>query len=420
MSTTLQKVKEEFSKHLSLSDDTAIDMILATLVGNLLLTRDPLWLLIVAPPSAGKSSFVAPCSGLKETKFIDDISERTLLSSYKLKGKNMSLLTAMKVAGQKIMVFSDFSSILSKNPVQSGEILAQMRRLYDGRLEKATGTGEVSFHGRVGYLGCATPTFYSFLEGRMALGDRFIYYWMNGASADEVRKKKSENLMKRLSAKQIEDTMAPLYKDYFDSVVSFQEEKGMPEFVITPEQEDRIHYATDFAVKGKAQIKYDFKTKKPVDIPEISGTGRDLEAFYTLLQTLQLMDAAEAGTVLVPVSDARIELVEKCAYSSINRTRRKVMEALARSDTGSMSASEIGMTENFGLEGDFVKIYLYPLNAVGLVGKQKKGGEYVFYLADDTTRDFVRRMAGKVKDPKLKSADREESGQAKINIDEAW
>ena len=194
----------------------------------------------------------------------------------------------------------------------------------------------------------------------------------------------------------------------------------MPDFTLTAEQEDRIHYATDFAVKGKAQIKYDFKTKKPVDIPEISGTGRDLEAFYTLLQTLQFMDAFEVGNLATPVSDARIELIEKCAYSSINRTRRKVMEALANCADGQMSASEIGMTENFGLEGEFVKIYLYPLNAVGLVGKMKKGGEYVFYLADDKTRDFVRRMSAKVKDPKLKSADREEGGQAKIDIDEKW
>ena len=115
----LSELKEEFKKYIVMSDDTILDIIFATLVGNLLIDQDPLWLMVVAPSSAGKTTLIAPCAGIRAVTFVDDLTEKTLLSGYKVKGRDMSLL---KKIGSGIMAFSDFTSILSKNPVSRGEI----------------------------------------------------------------------------------------------------------------------------------------------------------------------------------------------------------------------------------------------------------------------------------------------------------
>ncbi len=51
--TKLADIKKEFEKYIVLKDPYAIDVILATLIGNALIQRDPLWLMIVAPSSGG-------------------------------------------------------------------------------------------------------------------------------------------------------------------------------------------------------------------------------------------------------------------------------------------------------------------------------------------------------------------------------
>src|SRR5258708_6234473 len=90
--TTLDDIKKEFEKYIILKDRTAIDIVLATLIGNALISRDPLWLMVVAPSSGGKSTLLAPCTAVPAVYFLDDLTEKTFLSGYKLKGKEVSLL----------------------------------------------------------------------------------------------------------------------------------------------------------------------------------------------------------------------------------------------------------------------------------------------------------------------------------------
>ena len=157
----LKEIKEKWSEFLILKDDKCIDVILATLIGNMLLDKDPIWMLIVSPSSGGKSTLLSPTVDISNVHFIDDLTEKTLLSGYKVKGKNASLL---QMIGSGMMVFSDFTSILTKNPVTKGEILSQLKLVYDRKVSKFTGTGGVKWEGKIGVLAGSTPDIYSHLE----------------------------------------------------------------------------------------------------------------------------------------------------------------------------------------------------------------------------------------------------------------
>ena len=386
----MRDLKVEFEKYIVIKDRWILDVVLGTLVGNALIERDPVWSMIVAPSSGGKTTVIAPCVGIPSVFFVDDLTEKTLLSGYKVRGKEASLL---KIIGSGIMAFSDFTSILSKNPVSKGEILTQLKLVYDRKITKYTGTGGIQWEGKIGFIGAATPDIYYHLESGRSMGERFLYYWMEQPTDDEVATKQAGV---DISAKQITEVMQEHYKAYMIGLREWVEKNGTPELSMTKEQRLKVREASIFCVSAKATVHTNFKTGKVDQIPSKAGVGRDNKAFETVLHTLQLMDCYEANDKSVVVSEDRIKLVQKCAYSSINRERRKVLEILVSSDK-ELTASEIGTKHGLGLEKDSVEMYLAPLHAVGLVQKLA-GNPHKWYIGDPATREFIQEVSGTVVD----------------------
>lgn len=383
----LAAIKTEFEKYIVIRDPWAVELVLATLIGNALIPRDPLWTMLIAPSSGGKSTMLAPAAAVPAVYFLDDLTEKTFLSGYKVKGKESSLL---KIIGSGVLCFSDFTSILSKNPLSRGEILGQLRLIYDGTFSKRTGTGEITWKGKMGFLGASTPDIYFQLEASRSMGERFIYYTLEQPSDDEiVRKQETVSL----SSKEIAETMQKFYKEYCESIRDYVLKHGLPELKMTPEQQNRVHRAAIFCVAAKATVHLDFKTSKPDALVNRPGVGRDRKMFNTLLHTLQLMDCFETGITDAVLSDDRVALIEKCAYSSVSRERRKILEILTKYNTR-MTATQIGATDDFGLQKESVEKYLYVLNAVGLIQKDTNGNTHKWYIEDQMTKDFVAKVSG--------------------------
>lgn len=380
----LTDVQTEFEKYIVINDPWVLRVILATLIGNTIIDRDPIWSMLVAPSSGGKTTFISPCVGLPNVFFIDDLTEKTLLSGFKIKGKEMSLLNLI---GNGIMAFSDFTSILSKNPQSRGEILTQLKLVYDRKVTKYTGTGKSEWEGKIGFLGAATPDIYYMLESSRSMGERFLYYWMNQPGDKEIALKQQEV---RMSSKAITELMKDHYKTYCKAVAAYASNHGIPELYITDEQRIRIRDAAIFCVNGKATVHTDFKTGKVDQIPNKAGVGRDNKMFDTMLLTLQLMDAYETDNTEAPVTEEHIQIVEKCAYSSINRERRKILEIICAHGKP-LRAAEIGA--HMGLDKTSTEKYLLPLHAVGLVQKNTTGA-HTWFVRNQKTNEFVNRVSG--------------------------
>ncbi len=387
----LQDIKKEWEKYMVIVDPHIVDMILGTLIGNSIILRDPVWLMVVAKSSGGKTTLLRPTSLVKGVHFIDDLTEKTLLSGYKIKGKETSLLRNI---GNGVLAFSDFTSILAKNPISRGEILGQFKLIYDGELKKATGTGSVEWKGKMGFLGAATPDIYFHLEQGRSMGERFTYYWMDQPTDDEIADKQNDV---SLSSVEIQTIMAPMYRDYCVEIREWIDKKGLPPLKLTPEQRRKIKEASIFCVNGKATVHTNFKSGKVDQIPNKAGVGRDNKAFDTLLHTFQIMDAFEHDDVNWPLSDERISLIQKCAYSSLNRERRKILEVLA-AETQPLTASEIGSRDGLGLEKEGVELYLIPLHAVGIIKKYVVGNKFKWFIEDESVKNFIKEVSKSVKD----------------------
>lgn len=397
----LQTIKTEWDKYLIIEDPWIVDVVLATLVGNALIPRDSIWMMVVAKSSGGKTTLIKPCDGVPGVFFLDDLTEKTFLSGFKGgKGKETSLL---KTIGNGVLAFSDFTTILSKNPVSRGEILAQMRVIADGQMTKKTGNSEgVAWKGKIGFLGASTPSIYFHLEQGKAMGERFTYYWMNQPTDAQIADKQKEV---KISASTLQEKMAPMYYDYGKGLREWVDKNGLPEFKMSDEQYNRLKQTSMFCVKAKATVHTNFKTGKVDKIPDQAGIGRDNSNFTALLHTLQLMDCYEHDDINYPLQDDRVRLVQKCAYSSIDRERRKILHILAHTDKLKLTASEIGAQEGLGLEKESVEMYLNPLNAVGLLRKHIENRSFKWSIKDKETVEFIKEISSYVIDDLPKSDD---------------
>lgn len=385
----LKDVKKEFAKYMIVKDPYILDVIMATLIANFTLLKDPVWLMVVAPSSGGKSTFIAPIAGMDRCAFIDDLTEKTFLSGYKAgpKGKEMSLL---KQIGSGVLCFSDFTSVLSKNPMTRSELLGQLRLVYDGVFTKRTGTGEIIWKGKMGFIGACTPDIYNLLEASRAMGERFLYFTMQQPTDDEIVKKQKEV---KISAKQIAEIMHPFYQGYFNSINEWVGKNGQIELDLTAEQEDRINYAAKFCVAAKATVHLDFKTQRPDSLVNKPGVGRDRKMMQTLLQSLLTMACYETDNKDHKATEEMLQIIERAAYSSVSPERRKILEVLTSFDT-TMTASEIGAVDEFGLAREAVERYLYVLHSVGLIQRTKKGTVIAWVIKEDKEKSFIRAVAG--------------------------
>ena len=381
----LVDIREEFENYIVFKDKFILQVVFATIVGNALIDREPVWLMIVAPSSGGKSTVLAPLSAIPTCFPIDDLTEKTLLSGFKGK-KETSLL---KIIGSGIMVFSDFTSILTKNPKSLGEILTQLKLVYDRKVTKYTGLGGTGWEGKIGVAAASTPDIYTYMEYGRSMGERFTYYWLEQPTNDEIITKQEQV---KMSSKEISGRMEEYYRGYMEDIRLWEDKNGTPELVLSEEQLDAIRKAAIFCVKGKATVHTDFRSGKPDAIPNIAGVGRDIKIFNTMVHSLLLMKAYEEDDKNATVDEDMIAIVEKCAYSSINRERRKILEILIERD-GAMTSSNIGAATGLGLEKESVEKYLHPLHAVGIIKKKAGGGAHQWFIDDPWVIDYIKRVA---------------------------
>ncbi len=402
--TKLQDIKDEFANYIAMKDKWILDVIMHVHIGNSFIKREPIWTMIVAPSSGGKSTFLAPSIGIPIVHFLDDMTPNTLLSGFKGgKGGQTSLLNSI---GSGILCFSDFTAILSKNEQAGGEIMGQLRLVYDGVFIKVTGTGKLKWEGKMGLLAAATPDVYSKLEEVRSMGERFGYYCMEQPTDDIIARKQSSVNM---SSKDITKLMSPLYGDYFKGMADWVKLNGVPDLNMTDAQRERLWTATMFSVAAKSTVHVGFKTGKVDRIPNKAGVGRDNKMSQSSLHTYQLMDCYENDNKDLPLSDDRMALIEKQAYSSVSRERRKILEILAN-ETNKLQASEVGVRRGLGMEKDAVELYLTPLHAVGLIQKSVQSGYgHTWYIADQNTKDFIKRVSVGIDDYIPQSNDNIES-----------
>lgn len=170
---TLEYIYETVEKYLYIDDRNRIDVILATVLSNMI-PGTPVWLFIVGNSGDWKSAFVRSLEVLNNTMQIDQITKNTFASGQ----RKVKDLGSELHKNSKILIFPDLASLTSSNKDDKNAIWGQMRNLYDGFINKQTGSGvkKTYWDCHVTILACSTPSIRDEILIHSQLGTRELMY----------------------------------------------------------------------------------------------------------------------------------------------------------------------------------------------------------------------------------------------------
>jgi hypothetical protein len=155
----LPHVVDRFQRTLWLPDPGVIYAVLGTVAANRL-PGDPLWLLIVGPPSSGKTEALDALTELPEYNAVSTFSEAGLLSGSSTREGSSATGGILRQVGEKgLIVASDFGTLLNEHGSTRNRLFACLREVYDGKFVRRLGTeGGKTFawQGHAGFLGACT------------------------------------------------------------------------------------------------------------------------------------------------------------------------------------------------------------------------------------------------------------------------
>lgn len=364
---SIEQLEAEVDKVFLIKDRGLVRMVCGTVIANRM-TLDPVWLLLVAPPSGGKTELISAISGLDFVFPISDLTVNTFASGQKKTGKETSLLLKIN---NGIMAFKDFTSVLSKNKDAKKEIMGQLREIYDGEYVKRTGTGDdITWRGKAGAIAGCTEIIYRHLEEMSAMGDRFIMYNIEQPDRLEVTKRALNNTH-NMSEKR--DHLKKCFTFYLNYVIDKLNED---EIFLDEEVKDELISVADFSTRVRSAVLTDFKSGLVDFVPTPEMPMRMISQLFSLASAFIAMDKAAPFDKHKSIKEGQLtkiqrKLLYKTAFDSVPRTRRDALHPLAQYREGLSTA---GLAVKLELPTPSVGKYLAQLNALGICTRHKEGG----------------------------------------------
>lgn len=393
------EIQDIFDSFLLLKDRDLVRLTLAVIIGNQLPNRRPIWLMLVAPPSSGKTTTLNALLGLEvhtqagerinPVHSISDMTENSFASGMQRSDAETSLL--FKIPNGGVMVFKDFTSILSKRAEAKTIIMGQLREVYDGTYVKRTGTGkDIAWTGKIGAIAGVTQAVYQHLESMSVMGDRFMLYQIPQPDRKEMLKFK----LRQEEQGTTEDVQMPLARELVHKYMQ-QAFDALQTVKVTldAQTQDEIIDVADFCTMVRSGIIMNDYTGEIVFVPEPEMPARMFEQMLAIAATLILMRKIdnpdeELGSTL---EAADFKLMYKIAYDSIPVVRRIALTYLAKYKGGVDTAA---LARKINYPTKVVGSWLEQLNALGVVDRLKTAGGQNSWKLKSEYQQLMERLQG--------------------------
>jgi Bifunctional DNA primase/polymerase, N-terminal/Primase C terminal 1 (PriCT-1) len=318
----LDEVVDEFRKWLHLPDPGALYVTLATVAANRM-PGDPVWLLLVAASSSGKTEILGSTAGLPEVEPAATLTEAALLSGVPrkdhAKGATGGLLR--KIGDYGILTLKDFGSVLSMHREARAAALAALREVYDGSWDRPVGAdGGKTLHwdGKCGLIAGVTSVVDRHHVVMDALGSRFAMYRVDVGARDEQTRRSLSHLR---SAATMRAALRDVVAGFFQSL-ELPHDTGQHQ--LSHDDIERLVLLSDFVTLARSPVERDGYTREVELVPDPEAPARFAGMLAAILEGLRAvgLDDRDAWPLVV-----------KVAFDSMPAQRRKVLELLADADT---------------------------------------------------------------------------------------
>lgn len=294
-------------------DLEALSIICAAVSAHAQLQSKPIWLIVVGPPSTGKTEIcIDPFSFLPSHHMIGDLTPKSFLSARG--GRSGSFLRDS--GPSSIWLCKDLGTLLSKREHDAKEVFAILRDVYDGEVSrKAGGVKLPTWRGKVTFIAASTPFLDRAYDFISELGDRFVFVrWHRGDGIAQGRKIFRQIRNERVT----QETTRALVKDFLDDAIT-SEPGDLP-----PSLEDSLLYLAEATARLRTRVVRERDTAKRdiIEIPEPEGPGR-------LLKTMTLLTSFHAALMGKEIADTTdLSLARRISHDSIPAARARFVQAM--------------------------------------------------------------------------------------------
>jgi FaeA-like protein len=370
---TLEDVKRVFQHYLLLPDGgLVVEILLAAVIANRM-NGDPLWLFLVNPPSGVKTELIRSLNGVDDVYPLSNLTPQTFASGFESKKTEPSLLLRLD---RHILTLKDFTTVLTMHREKRGEILAQLREIYDGHYRKEFGNGKVvDWTGKIGLIAGVTQVIDTYSSVSQVLGERFLSYRVKSESGAAVAQRAVDNQGKEQEMRQaLRGAVAG-----FLSGVTTQQEIILPSRMVI-----RIAHLATFCATARSELVRDWKGEVSY-IPEPEGPARLAKQLALFGKALALIRGN------AEVSEADYVVLYRLAEDTLPRHKLTTLAVLIDAEK-SLKTSEVG--SKTGYPTDTVRRYLQDLAAMKLVQRMPGGeGKADLWERSDYCVDLLEKAA---------------------------
>jgi hypothetical protein len=375
--TSWTEMEAVVRKWLLISDPGVLRIMLGTLLAHRF-GGDPVWMFLIAPPGGAKTELLRATYSVPGIYPLSELTARTLASGLDTPSGDPSLLARLS---DQVLVLKDFTTILEMSRQERQAILAQLREIYDGRFDKAWGTGkELHWRGRLGFLAGVTPVIDRHQAVLAVLGERFLQarIWqpdrLKVAEAAMLTVGREDEMREEL-ARAVAGCLAG-----FDTTV-------VPE--VPPSARLKLSRLADFTTRARSGVLRDGQRRDLDYAPEPEVPTRFARQLLSLLRGIAGTREGGRG------GPDDLALLQRVALDCIPAQRRLVLNALVQGETDSeLSTSEVAGKGRYSTPT--IRRALEDCQALGLVSvtKQGQGHPDSWRLLDEWQETFSEMLEG--------------------------
>lgn len=387
---TFADVQAAYDDALLLADRNWVKLTAATVLANQM-DGAPVWLMMVAPSSGGKTAVLLTLDdleflpGKKVSHFISDLTENTLASGFKSGSGDAGLLNQMPYGG--LMIFKDFTSLLTKRSESRDAIMGQLREVFDQKFDKKTGNNQdTAWKGKVGALAGVTTAVHEYISEMSVMGDRFIMYSPKMPERMKLLEFIMEMSVQGESQKRKLDNAKDKMHAYLKRCIKYVKSAKL---MMSEQARRHLMEVADFATKTRSGIIQDDRTGRVKFVPEPEMPTRLIEQLLSIATILSMM--REMDGLPPELDDSDMDLLYKIAFDSVPVKRRWALYELAAYGQGVTTA---GLAAKIGYETEVVKEWLAQLNALGICRRLKNTGSGDMWILNDDYRDIMFTFQG--------------------------
>lgn len=354
---TIEEIEEAINEVYLLVDPGIIRAVIASVVANKTNVSDsPVWLLIMAGSSAGKTIMLKLLDKCGPYIIgVDTLTTNTFASSMRL-DEEVSLLHK---ANNGILIFKDFTVLTTMNDEGLREIMGQLRSIFDGSFDKKSGNAnDVEWRGKLGIIAAGTIEVQRKMRQFSKNGERFLNYIIDVADSKELIRRAIRN---HKNLKEMEDNLATMVSEFINYIINNKESSKLE---IPDEVDEELINVADFCTLARSPVIMTRKDETVVEFVPDREIGARMVMMLKNIATALMLVANERT-----LSTLNAKILYKIAFDSIPVERRLALRLLSQYT----EATTKNIAIRFNLTTSTVRGWLNQLNALKMIDRKSKG-----------------------------------------------